>query len=133
MDRYQSFEEFWPYYVREHQNKRTRKLHFIGTGLAVGLAATGLLTGRGLLLALAPVAGYGPAWFSHFRIEKNRPATFKYPLYSLAADFVMFNKMLRGTMDAEVERVLAMEAEPAPESDPEPDIVTNMATDGTLH
>ncbi len=131
-DRYQSFEEFWPYYVREHQNKRTRKLHFIGTGLALGLAATGIVTGRGLLLALAPVAGYGPAWFSHFRIEKNRPATFKYPLYSLAADFVMFRKMLSGTMDAEVERVLALDVDEV-EADDEPVIATNMATDGTLH
>ncbi len=130
--RFESFEEFWPYYVREHKNKLTRRFHFVGTSMALGCAVGGLLTGRKSLLLLAPVMGYGPAWVSHFFIEKNKPATFDYPTYSLLADFVMFAKMLNGTMDAEVERILAEEEEAAV-ADDEPEIATNMATDGTLH
>ena len=61
-------------------------------------------------LLVAPVVGYGPAWFSHYFIEGNKPATFKYPLWSLRADFVMWSKIARGTMDAEVERVTHDEA-----------------------
>ena len=115
--RYESFEQFWPYYVKEHSKKSTRVLHFIGTTAAMACVAGGLLTRRRWLLALAPVVGYGPAWVSHFLIEKNRPATFTYPLWSLRADMVMWGKMATGKMDAEVERVLAEERpkdEPAP-------------------
>ena len=104
-----SFEEFWPFYVGEHRKKATRILHFIGTTAAVGCVAGGLLTKRKWLLAVAPVAGYGPAWVSHFFIEKNKPASFKYPLWSLQADFVMWWKMVRGEMQAEVDKVIAAE------------------------
>src|SRR5689334_17385313 len=113
--RFESFDEFWPFYVREHKKKLTRQLHFVGTSLALGCLATGLMTRQRWLLLAAPFAGYGPAWFSHFFIEKNRPATFKYPLWSLAADFVMWGKMIAGTMDDEV--AAALEAERA--SDPD--------------
>ncbi len=106
---FRSFEEFWPFYVKEHSKKSTRILHFVGTTAAGACLLGGLLTKRRWLLAVAPVAGYGPAWFSHFFIEKNRPATFKYPLWSLRADGVMWWKTLTRTMDAEVERVLADE------------------------
>jgi len=120
--RYKSFEEFWPFYVKEHSKKSTRVLHFIGTTAAMACVAGGLLTKRRWLLAVAPFAGYGPAWISHFFIENNRPATFKYPLWSLRADFVMWSKMAMGKMDAEVARVLADEArakeDPAVESSP---------------
>lgn len=128
--RFESFEEFWPFYVREHRKKLTRQLHFIGTTAALGCLATGVLTRQKWLLALAPVAGYGPAWFSHFVIEKNKPATFKYPLWSLAADFVMWGKTIAGTMDDEV--LAVMEAERVA-SEPRSDIRPNMATDGTLN
>jgi hypothetical protein len=128
--RIESFEEFWPFYVREHRKKLTRQLHFIGTSAALGCLAAGVLTRSKLLLLLAPVAGYGPAWFSHFVIEKNRPATFKYPLWSLAADFVMWSKTIAGTMDDEVTAV--MEAERMAEA-PASEIRPNMATDGTLN
>ena len=104
-----SFEEFWPFYVGEHRKKATRILHFIGTTAAVGCVAGGLLTKRKWLLAVAPVAGYGPAWVSHFFIEKNKPASFKYPLWSLQADFVRWWKMVRGEMQAEVDKVIAAE------------------------
>ncbi len=109
-ERFQSFEEFWPYYVREHSRKTTRTLHFVGTAAAVTCAGAGLLLGKKWLLALAPVLGYGPAWVGHFFVENNRPATFDYPLWSLKADFVMWSKIARGQMDEEVARVVAEEA-----------------------
>ncbi len=109
--RYGTFEEFWPFYVREHQHKATRILHFVGTTAAVATFATGLLLRKKWMMLVAPVLGYGPAWISHFFIEKNRPATFKYPLWSLRADFVMWKKIVTGQMDAEVERVLREHAE----------------------
>jgi hypothetical protein len=109
--RYGTFEEFWPFYVREHSKKATRIFHFVGTTAAVTCAGIGLLTRRPWMLVVAPVLGYGPAWISHFFIEKNKPATFKYPLWSLKADFVMWKKIVTGTMDEEVERCLREHAE----------------------
>jgi hypothetical protein len=106
-----SFEEFWPFYVKEHSKKATRILHFIGTTAAGACLVGGLVTKRRWLLAVAPVVGYGAAWTSHFFIQKNKPATFKYPLWSLRGYMVMWWKMVTRTMDAEVERVLAEERE----------------------
>ena len=103
---FRTFEEFWPFYVKEHQQKATRILHFIGTTSAMACLAGGLLTKRRWLLALAPVVGYGPAWVGHFFIEGNRPASFKHPVWSLRADLVMWSKMVRFQMNDEVERVL---------------------------
>lgn len=109
----ETFEQFWDYYVGEHKKKATRLFHFVGTTAAVSCAAMGLLTKRRWLLLVAPLFGYGPAWISHFFIEKNKPATFKYPLWSLQADFVMWWKTLSGQMQAEVERVVRQELEKA--------------------
>jgi len=109
----ETFEQFWDFYVGEHRKKATRIFHFIGTTAAIGCVAGGLLTKRRWLLLMAPICGYGPAWFSHFFIEKNKPATFTYPLWSLQADFVMWWKTLSGQMQAEVDRVLRQEAEKA--------------------
>ena len=105
-ERIGSFEEFWPFYVREHGKKATRTIHFVGTTAVMGLVAYAAVRRKLWPLLVAPVVGYGPAWFSHFFIEGNRPATFKYPLWSLRADFVMWSKIARGTMDAEVARVM---------------------------
>jgi hypothetical protein len=102
-----SFEDFWPHYVRAHQNPLTRTVHAVGTSLGAAVALTGLLLGRKSLLPVGAAIGYGCAWYSHFFIEGNVPATFGHPLYSFAADWVMISKMLRGTMDAEVERITA--------------------------
>jgi hypothetical protein len=102
-----TFREFWPYYVREHSKPITRALHFIGSTLVLALCAAALVTGRFWLLAVTPVAGYGFAWIGHFGFEKNRPATFKYPLWSFLSDWVMYGKILSGTMRAEVARALA--------------------------
>ena len=111
--RFNSFEEFWPYYVLEHSKKTTRRFHFAGTSAALGVIAYGLLSRRYKALLLAPLCGYGAAWVSHFFIEKNRPATFDYPAWSLRGDFVMFAKMVRGTMDDEVARCAAEAAQAA--------------------
>ena len=116
-DRFQTFEEFWPFYVKEHSKKSTRVVHFIGTTAAIGCLAGGLLTKKRWLLAVAPVCGYGAAWVSHFFIEHNKPATFQYPAWSLKGDFVMWWKMVRGQMDAEVERVMAEDAAKRAEAD----------------
>ena len=103
---FRTFEEFWPFYVKEHQKKATRILHFIGTTSAMACLAGGLLTKRRWLLAVAPVVGYGSAWVGHFFIEGNKPASFKHPLWSFRADLVMWSKMVRFQMSDEVERVL---------------------------
>jgi hypothetical protein len=108
-DRIESFEKFWPFYVREHRKKTTRVLHFVGTTAAVATLGIAAIKRKPALVAAALVVGYGPAWIGHFFVEKNRPATFKYPLWSLLSDFRMWGKMASGTMDAEVERVLRYE------------------------
>ncbi|MBX7539591.1 DUF962 domain-containing protein [Qipengyuania sphaerica] len=90
VERYSTFAEFWPFYLREHSKPRTRALHYFGTTLVVLLAIAAILTGRLLLFAALPVAGYFFAWVAHFGVEKNRPATFTYPLWSLGADFKMW-------------------------------------------
>jgi len=105
-ERIETFEEFWPYYVREHSKKATRTIHFVGTTAAIALVGYAAIRRKVWPLFVAPLAGYGPAWFSHFFIEGNKPATFKYPRWSLQADFVMWSKIVRGTMDEEVARVM---------------------------
>ena len=103
MDALRSFEDFWPYYVSQHQNATSRRLHFIGTSLAMGCVALAPIYPAALLAA--PVAGYGFAWVGHFAFEKNRPATWgglKAAAYSLRGDLRMWRLMLAGQMDAEV-------------------------------
>jgi hypothetical protein len=103
---FKDFDEFWDFYVQAHSKKITRQLHFWGTNAALGMAGFGLLTRRWWMVMTAPVVGYGAAWVGHFFVEGNRPATWSYPAWSLKADFVMWQKMIDGTMDAEVERVM---------------------------
>lgn len=98
-----SFADFWPYYVRAHSRPRTRVLHAIGSTLALACIALAIAKSAWFLLA-APVIGYAFAWYGHFFVEHNKPATFGHPFYSLAADYVMVFKMLTGRMQAEVEK-----------------------------
>ncbi|MDP2227113.1 MAG: DUF962 domain-containing protein [Moraxellaceae bacterium] len=93
---FSSFREFYPYYLSEHADRTCRRLHFAGTSLVLVMLATAVLTGLWALLWLLPIAGYGFAWTGHFFFEKNRPATFQYPFYSLWGDFVMYKDMLTG-------------------------------------
>lgn len=102
--RYTSFAEFWPFYLREHSKPQTRALHYMGTTLVVALAGYTLATQAWWWLATLPVAGYFFAWIAHFGVEKNRPATFTYPLWSLLADFRMWALWLTGRLAPELER-----------------------------
>ncbi len=98
-----TYEEFWPFYVSQHLRASTRALHFLGTTLVLACLGAAALVWPGWLL-VAPFVGYGPAWISHFFFEKNRPATFRYPLWSLRGDFRMYRLMLLGRMGPELER-----------------------------
>ena len=98
MSRFASFREFYPYYLGEHRNPTCRRLHFIGSTLVIVVLLLALLSRDARWLWLAPVVGYGFAWAGHVCYEKNRPATFKHPLYSLAGDWVMYWQMLRGQL-----------------------------------
>ncbi|NIJ37724.1 hypothetical protein FHR22_002427 [Sphingopyxis panaciterrae] len=102
--RYASFADFWPFYLREHSKVRTRALHYAGTSLVVLIALAAMLSGRWGWLAALPVAGYVFAWVAHFGVEKNRPATFTYPLWSLAADFRMWALWLTGRLGPELDK-----------------------------
>ncbi|MBX3727195.1 MAG: DUF962 domain-containing protein [Xanthomonadales bacterium] len=95
--RFNSFREFYPYYLSEHRNPTCRRLHVVGSGLIVLLvvAVVAALLSPWWLLAV-PVLGYGFAWVGHFVFEKNRPATFTHPLWSLMGDWVMFKDVLTG-------------------------------------
>lgn len=101
---HKTFAAFWPFYLREHSRRRTRALHYAGTTLVVFILLFAVLTGRWLLLLAVPLAGYGFAWVAHFAVEKNRPATFTYPLWSLAADFKMWWLWLTGRLAPELEK-----------------------------
>ncbi|MFK8053205.1 MAG: Mpo1-like protein [Woeseiaceae bacterium] len=93
---FDSFAAFYPYYLAEHDNVICRRLHFVGSLLVISCLVAFAVTGvAGWLLAM-PFCGYGFAWMGHFFFEKNRPATFRYPLYSLAGDWVMFKDILIG-------------------------------------
>ncbi len=92
--RFNSFEDFYPFYLQQHSNLTCRVLHYLGSTLVLALLAIGLWTGNYLLFIALPFAGYGCAWIGHFVFEKNRPATFKYPIYSLMGDWVMYKDWL---------------------------------------
>jgi len=104
-ERFQTFAEFWPFYVGEHRLPSCRTVHYIGSFAAPATLAWVIATGSWLFLPLVLVAGYGPAWVGHFIIEKNRPATFTYPVWSLMGDYKMLGLAMRGRMADEVTRL----------------------------
>ena len=91
---FSSFKAFYPYYLGEHQNSTCRRLHFVGSSLCLVIVALAALSGQAWWLLMLPVTGYGFAWVGHFFFEHNKPATFRYPWYSLMGDWVMFKDML---------------------------------------
>lgn len=102
--KYETLEQFWPFYVQEHRKPLTRWLHFVGTSTLFIWLGLALVRRDPKLLLAALITPYAWAWVSHFFVEKNRPATFKYPFKSLVSDFIMYGKMWRGQMDAEIEK-----------------------------
>lgn len=105
-----SFGEFWPFYLKQHSKPRTRALHYVGTSLVVAIGLFAAISGRWLWMLAVPFAGYGFAWIAHFWVERNRPATFTYPLWSLAADFRMWWLWLTGGLQPELDKALSREA-----------------------
>ncbi|KAI3591574.1 putative transmembrane protein [Cupriavidus sp. U2] len=91
-----SFADFYPYYLSEHRDRTCRRLHFAGSTLALACLVTLAVTGNAWWLLAALVSGYAFAWVGHFGFEKNRPATFRHPFYSLMGDWVMYADILRG-------------------------------------
>ncbi len=104
-ERYRSFAEFWPYYLGEHAHGSTRVFHFVGTTAGAALFVYAIVTQRWLLVPAALVCSYGLAWLSHFTIEKNRPATFTYPLWSFMGDWKMLFLAATGRLGGELERL----------------------------
>ena len=102
--KYQRFEDFWPYYVSQHTNPLNRKLHFWGTNNLFFWLALAVLRRSLRLAVFAVVSSYAYAWFGHFIVQKNRPATLDFPLLSALGDLRMYVKIWQGTMDAEVAR-----------------------------
>ena len=99
-----NYAEFWPYYLQEHAKPETRNLHYVGTALVIAIAVFALVTQQWILFAALPVAGYFFAWVAHFFVEKNKPATFTHPWWSLVSDFRMFFLWVSGRLGPELEK-----------------------------
>jgi hypothetical protein len=93
---FRSFSDFYPFYLSEHANPTSRRLHFVGTSIAIALLVSAVLTQRWWLVALAGVEGYALAWVGHFFFEHNKPATFKYPRYSFMGDWRLWWEIVTG-------------------------------------
>ena len=99
-----TFAEFWPFYLREHSKPATRSIHFAGTTLSLVLIVGAIVRAQPVLFVPALLVGYAFAWYSHFFIEKNKPASFKQPLFSFAADWRMWSLILAGRLGPELEK-----------------------------
>jgi hypothetical protein len=99
-----TYEEFWPFYLKEHSQPKTRALHYAGTGAGLLCAAFAVASGHPALLPLALVPSYGAAWAAHFGVEKNRPATFTHPLWSFVSDFRMAGLWCAGKLECEYKK-----------------------------
>jgi hypothetical protein len=126
----ETFDDFWPHYVHAHRNPINRALHHVGTTAVLGTVATAALTLNPAWLLLTPVVGYGPAWVGHFVFEKNKPATFQHPLWSLRGDFKMYFLALRGKFGEELERVCGGDLPP---DHTHADHVAQASPDGDAH
>ena len=112
----ESFQAFWPYYLQEHSRPLTRGLHVAGTSLALAVLLIGVFSGSLAWIIAAPVIGYGVAWPAHMLVERNRPATFTHPLWSLQGDLWMTLLWWTGRLEAEIARVSSAPGWRRPES-----------------
>jgi len=103
--RFETFQEFWPFYLAEHSQKATRVFHFLGSSLLLILLTRAITLHSPISFICGIISAYGLAWISHFFIERNRPATFRYPLFSLMGDFKMCAFMISGKMENEIKRM----------------------------
>lgn len=93
---FSSFDEFYRFYLKEHSNPTCRALHYLGSTWVLLLIVISLASAKLIPLVLIPLVGYGHAWIGHFMFEKNKPATFKWPVFSFLADWVMYKDFLLG-------------------------------------
>jgi len=105
--RYAKFGEFWPFYVSQHRDPRNRNMHFIGTTIGNVSIVLLVLTQSLVFIPVGLIASYGFAWAGHFFFEKNKPATFTYPVLSLFGDYKMYWLMWQGKMAAEIKKLPA--------------------------
>ncbi|MFE1246124.1 Mpo1-like protein [Fictibacillus sp. NPDC058756] len=101
---FKNYEEFWPFYLSQHSKPSTRAWHFVGTSFVFIFIILAVWKSL-LFLLLAPVVAYGIAWFSHFFVEGNKPATFGHPFWSLIADFRMYRMILFGQLGNELTKL----------------------------
>jgi hypothetical protein len=104
-ERIQTFADFWPFYLGEHRRPATRALHLVGSTAGLGCAALALVLRAPAFLVVGLCMGYACAWIGHFAIEHNRPATFRYPLWSFMADWKMWAYAMTGRLGRELERI----------------------------
>ncbi len=107
-----SYDEFWAFYLRAHADPRNRLVHYAGSILALGALALAVIELQPLWLIAMPLAGYGFAWFGHYFIEGNKPATFGHPLWSLVSDYRMVFLWLTGSLGPHLERAQARPGQP---------------------
>ncbi|XP_051132262.1 uncharacterized protein LOC127252219 isoform X2 [Andrographis paniculata] len=105
---FRNMEEFWAFYISQHSKRGTRRWHFAGTFCSIMVTVYSVVSCNWWCLMLVPLIGYGMAWYSHFFIEGNVPATFGHPIWSLLCDYKMFGLMLAGRMDAEIKRLAVL-------------------------
>lgn len=99
---FSNYQEFYLFYLGEHQNARCRLFHAVGTTLVIFTLVILIATGEWKFWFLLPLFGYGFSWIGHFKYERNKPAAFKYPFYSLISDFRMYGQMWTGQLDAQL-------------------------------
>jgi hypothetical protein len=124
-ERFDTFDDFWVFFLHQHKNKLSRTMHVAGTTVAMALVAAAIVKRRATPLLLAPIAGYGLAWAGHLMFEKNLPTSFSHPIWGLRAGLKMWLMTVTGQMDAELVRCLAQMPDEDAGAVPRPDEYVN--------